>query len=61
MTIQDILLSPRVGMENALIEMEEGLNGNTIGRDYTSAYHNLLVTSRLLPVDSLMGTANIIR
>ena len=61
MTIQDIIQSPRLGMENALIEMEEGLNGNTIGRDYTSAYHNLLETSRLLAVDSLMGTANIIR
>ena len=61
MTIQDIIQSPRLGMENALVEMEEGLNGNTIGRDYTSAYHNLLETSRLLAVDSLMGTANIIR
>ena len=25
MTIQDIIQSPRLGMENALVEMEEGL------------------------------------
>ena len=61
MTIQDILLSPRVGMEDTLVEMEKNLNGNTIGRDYTSAYHNLMEANRVLAIDSLMGTSNIIR
>lgn len=60
-SMEEILNNPTIVINDILTDMESELNGNTIAKEFTSPFHNLLEGSRSLAVDSLVGSSNIIR
>lgn len=61
MNLEDIVKSPRIAVEMAITNMEDGLNGKVVGKEYSTPFHNLLESSVALSKDSLLGTSNIMR
>ena len=61
MILEDVLQSPRLAVEKAIESMEDALEGKTIGKEYSSPFHNLIEAAVSLSKDSFIGSSNIIR
>ena len=59
--VNSIVGNPTIVIEDTLSDLEKQLNGDTIGSNHTTAFHNLIESSRSLSADALIGTSNIIR
>lgn len=60
-TVDEILATPTIIIEETLNNFDTELNNGTIAREYTTPFHMLMESSRTLAKDSLLGSQSIIR